>query len=141
MSQLPCAHNKVPLLFLNKLAKAAIHSRHLVMVITLAYIKTTPIASTASMSHMENNIETNIKRCNPSQPRKLYLADPGNARGCSTNSLVIHSFILSLIQSVSQLFPPTALRRRHAQTVKDRSSCYEIDYVRVIKNFLNPEGH
>ena len=31
---------------------------------------------------------------------------------------------------------PTALRRRNAQTVKDRSSSYKIDYVIVIKNFL-----
>ena len=28
-----------------------------------------------------------------------------------------------------------------AQTVQDRSSSYKIDYVIVIKNFLNPEGH
>ena len=38
-------------------------------------------------------------------------------------------------------FPPTALRRRHAQAVRDSSSSYKIDYVIVIKNFLNPEGH
>ena len=38
-------------------------------------------------------------------------------------------------------FPPTALRRRHAQTVRDSSSSYKIDYVIVIKNFLNPERH
>ena len=36
-----------------------------------------------------------------------FLADLGKARGCSTNSLVIDSFI----KSVSQPFPPTALRR------------------------------
>jgi hypothetical protein len=42
---------------------------------------------------------------------------------------------------VSQPFPPTALRRRHAQTLKDRASSYKIDYIIVIKNFLNPEGH
>ena len=65
------------------------------------------------------------------------LADPCEARGCSTNSLVIHSFIHSL----SQPFPPTALQRRHAQTVKDSSSSYKIEYVIVIKNFLNLEGH
>ena len=40
-----------------------------------------------------------------------------------------------------QPFPPTALRRRHAQTVRDSSSSYKIDYVIVIKNFLNLEGH
>ena len=52
----------------------------------------------------------------------LYLADPGEARGCSTNTFVINSFIHSVSQSVSQPFPPTALRRRHAQTVRDSSS-------------------
>ena len=67
----------------------------------------------------------------------LYLADPGKARGCSTNSLRIHSFI----NSVSRPFPPTAVRRRHAQTVRDTTSSYKIDYVIMIKTFLNPEGH
>ena len=43
--------------------------------------------------------------------------------------------------SVSEPFPPTALRRRHAQTVRDSSSSYKIDYVIVIKNFPNPKGH
>ena len=38
-------------------------------------------------------------------------------------------------------FPPTPLRRGHAQTVRDSSSRYKIEYVIVIKNFLNPEGH
>ena len=42
---------------------------------------------------------------------------------------------------MSQPFPPKALRRRHAQTVRDRCSSYRIDYVIVIKNFLNPDGH
>ena len=65
------------------------------------------------------------------------LADPGEARGCSINSLVIHS----LIKSLSDPLLPTALRRRHAQAVGDRSSSYKIDYVIVIKNFLNPKGH
>ena len=35
----------------------------------------------------------------------------------------------------------TALQRRRDQTVGDSSSSYKIDYVIVIKNFLNPEGH
>ena len=42
---------------------------------------------------------------------------------------------------MSQPFPPTALRRRHTQTVRDSSSSNKIDYVILIKNFLNPEGH
>ena len=43
-------------------------------------------------------------------PLLLYLADPGKARGLSTNILVI-------IESVSEPFPATALQRRHAQTI------------------------
>ena len=61
------------------------------------------------------------------------LTDPGKAKGCSINSLVINSLI--------QPFPPTALRRRYAQTVGDTTSSYKIDYVIVIKTSLNPEGH
>ena len=66
-----------------------------------------------------------------------FLADPGKARGCSTNSLVIHSFS----QWVSEPFPPTALQRCHAQTVRDSSFSYKIYYVIVIKNVLNLKGH
>ena len=44
-------------------------------------------------------------------------------------------------QWISQPFPPTALRRRHAQIVRDSTSSYKIDNVIVIKNFLNPKGH
>ena len=36
---------------------------------------------------------------------------------------------------------PTALRRHHAQTVRDSSSNYKIEYVKVIKKFLNPKEH
>ena len=67
----------------------------------------------------------------------MLLAEPGEARGCSTNTFVIHS----LINSLSQPFPPTALWQGHAQTVRDSTFSYKIDYVIVIKNFLNPEGH
>ena len=44
------------------------------------------------------------------------------------------------MSSFSQPFPPTALRRRHAQTVRYSTSSYKIDYVIVIKNFLNLKG-
>ena len=57
---------------------------------------------------------------------------PGQSQGL-LYTFVIHSF--------SNPFPPTALWRRHAQTVRDSSSSYKIDYFIVIKNFLNPEGH
>ena len=46
-----------------------------------------------------------------------------------------------MIISVNQPFPPTAVRRRHTQTVRDGSSSYKICYVIVIKNFLNPDRH
>jgi hypothetical protein len=46
-----------------------------------------------------------------------------------------------LIKSVREPFPPTALRRRQAQTVRDSSSSYKIDYVIVVKTFLNPGAH
>ena len=36
---------------------------------------------------------------------------------------------------------PTALRRGHAQTVRDSSSNNKLNYILVIMNFLNPEGH
>ena len=49
--------------------------------------------------------------------------------------------INSLISSLSEPFPPTALQRRHAQVVRDSTSSYKIDYVIVIENFLNPEGN
>ena len=42
---------------------------------------------------------------------------------------------------MSDPFPPTALRRRHAQTVRVSSSSYKIDYVILTKKILNPEGH
>ena len=64
------------------------------------------------------------------------LADQGEARGCSTKSLV-HWFSNGLWKYLV----PTALRRRHAQTIRDSSSSYKTDYVIVIKNFLNPKGH
>ena len=42
---------------------------------------------------------------------------------------------------MSEPFTPTVLLRRHAQTIRDSTSSYKIDYVIMIKNFLNPEGH
>ena len=63
----------------------------------------------------------------------MLLADPGEARGCSTNTFVTDSFSDPLV--------PTALRGRHAETVRDSSSRYKLNYVKVIKNFQNFEGH
>ena len=42
---------------------------------------------------------------------------------------------------MSEHFPPTALQRQHAPTIRDISSSYVIDYVIVIKNFQNPKKH
>ena len=42
---------------------------------------------------------------------------------------------------MSHRLVPTALRRHHAQTVRDSSFQYKIDYFIMIKNFLMPEGH
>ena len=67
-----------------------------------------------------------------------YLAAPAKPGAALQTA---SSFIHSLIDSVRNHFPPTALRRRHAQTVRDSSSSYNTDYVIVIKTFLSPEGH
>ena len=47
---------------------------------------------------------------------------------------------LYLINSLIQPFPPTAIQPRHAQTDRDMCSSHKIDYVILIKTFLNP-GH
>ena len=69
--------------------------------------------------------------------KSTFLADLGEIRGCSKNTFVIHS----LIERLRDPLVHTALWRRHAQTVKNRTSSYKIDYFIVIKNFLNPDGH
>ena len=61
------------------------------------------------------------------------LADPGEASGCSTNTAIINLLSDPLV--------PTASQRSHAQTFRDYSSSYKIDYVIVKKNLLSPEGH
>ena len=101
----------------------------------MMFLITTARMTTKSTTMTNTTITTTKNTTEGGFPR--LLADPGEARGCSTNTFVINSFI----NSVSQPFPPTALRRRHAQTVRDSSSSYKIDYVIVIKTYLNPEGH
>lgn len=56
---------------------------------------------------------------------------PGRSQG-----LLYKQSCDSFIHSVCEPFPPTALRRPHAQTGRYSSSSYKIDYVIVIKNFL-----
>ena len=67
----------------------------------------------------------------------IYLADLGEARGCSTNSLVINSVSESVSLFLSQLYAAATPKCLDIGS----SSIYEIDYVIVIKNFLNPKGH
>ena len=68
------------------------------------------------------------------------ISRPGQSQGLLYKHLC-HSFIDSFIDSVSEPFPPIVLRHCHTQTVRDSSFSYKIDYVIVIKTFLNPEGH
>ena len=64
---------------------------------------------------------------------QAFLADPGEARGCSTNTFVINS--------VSDPLVKISLRRRHALMVGDSASSHKIDYVRKFQEILNLEGH
>ena len=70
----------------------------------------------------------------------VIISRPGRSQGLLYKHLR-HSLIHWFIHSVSEPFPSRALRCRHDQTVRDSSSSYKIDYVIVIKTFLNPEGH
>ena len=80
----------------------------------------------------KNNIENYIEK----RKQKSIFSGPGRSQG-----LLYKQPHDSLIDSVCHPFPPTALRRRHAQTVRDNTSNYKIDYVIVIKKFLNPKAH
>ena len=61
---------------------------------------------------------------------------PGQSQG-----LLCKHLCYLLTYSLTDPLGPTALRRRHAQMVRDRSSSYKIDFVIVIKTFLNSERH
>ena len=55
---------------------------------------------------------------------------------------MLHEYFFTLFGTVYfQFVVPTALWRRQAQTVRDMSSSYKIDYVKVMTICLNPEGH
>ena len=65
---------------------------------------------------------------------KRYLADPGEARDCSTNT--------SRINWLSRRwFVEISLRRRHALTVANDAFSHKIDYVTILKDIPNPEKH
>ena len=65
------------------------------------------------------------------------LADPCQARGCSTSIFIIHEFI----NSASHPFPPTDLQRPNSQMIVDSTSSCKIDYGQLVKTSLYPEGH
>ena len=54
-----------------------------------------------------------------------YLADPGEARGCSSNTLVIHSPI------------KISFHYRHAQTVENCASIHKLDCLDIFSEILN----
>ena len=64
-----------------------------------------------------------------------FIRRPGRSQG------LLYKHLPNSLPDSLILQSPIALRRRHAQTVRDSSSIYKIDYVIVIKNFLNPEKH
>ena len=55
----------------------------------------------------------------------MFLADPGEDRGCSTNTSVIHSLIQSWFVKIS-------LRCRRALMVEKSAVSHKIDYVTII---------
>ena len=65
----------------------------------------------------------------------LIFSRPGRSQG-----LLYKQSCHSLTDLFSNPFPPTALQCCQAQMIKDSSSSYKIDYVIMIKNFLNPNG-
>ena len=66
----------------------------------------------------------------------VFMSRPGRSQG-----LLYKHLCRWFSRWVIQPFPPTALQLYHAQTVWDSSSSYKIDYIIVIKTFLNPDGH
>ena len=74
-------------------------------------------------------------------PHCCILVFPLVSRPGRSQGLLYKHLCDSLINWRIDYFPPIALRCRQTQTVRDSSSSYKIDYVIVVKNFLNPKGH
>ena len=89
-----------------------------------------PLHSTCWMNTFEGSKWSEVG------PYSFFISRPGQSQGLLYEHLC-HSFI----EWVSEPFPPTALRRRHAQMMRDSSSSYKIDCFIVIKTILNPVGH
>ena len=78
-----------------------------------------------------------LKECSPPTTCDMsnvtyMIRRPGRSQG-----LLYKHIRHSLINSLTHPLVPTALRRHHGQTAGHSSSSYEIDYIIVIKNFLN----
>ena len=65
------------------------------------------------------------------------LADPGKARGCLTNTFVIHWLSHWLSHPLVKIY----LRRRHNQMVKNGASSHKTNYIEIFSEILNLEGH
>ena len=65
----------------------------------------------------------------------IFSGDAGEARGCSTNTSVIHSLI-NLVM-VCEIY----LRRRHALMVEEGAFINKTDCVTIFKKILNLKGH
>ena len=66
----------------------------------------------------------------------IYLADLGEARGCSSNTSVIH-YSLWAFSSFVKIY----LHHHHALMDGDGAFSHNIDYVTLFKDILNLEGH
>ena len=62
-----------------------------------------------------------------------YLADPGKARGCSTNTSVIHSLSNGLWKYLYGAVTPKRLKKG--------ASSHKTNYIDIFSEILNPEGH
>ena len=71
------------------------------------------------------------KVCQESDIR--YLADPGEASGCSSNTFSIRWLSHPLVK--------ISLRRRHAKMVKHGASCHKTNYIDIFPEILNLDGH
>ena len=78
--------------------------------------------------------------CEGSKQKKklgISLADPGEARGCSTNTPAADW----LINWLSNPLVKISLRRRHAQTVKNGASSHKTNCIDIYSEILNLEEH
>ena len=80
---------------------------------------------------------TNLSFCILNSIQFYFLADPGKARCCSTNTFVIHWFINWFIHPLVKI----SLRRRHGQTVWSGASSHKRNYIDILSENLSLEGY